>query len=444
MATIVLKLKKPNDAKGVLYIQQIKGGNKRFKSLKVEMSKKDFECYEKKTKRFSPSKSKSFDSKVLNVLINQNIEIDLFEKDEVINDSLIYVWQTYIDNKIVKETAKENYTNGLKKLNNFLLSIDKKDIKISEIDSITIDRLIKYLLVDKKNTENTASNFFKLFKRILNYATTLSIPVPDFNFLTNKELGLKKTTKQRIMPNDNDIQLLFNIKYSDKHFYYANALRLSIGLGGLRFFDLFFLKYSDVTTKGIKFIANKTDKPQFIPFNDMIIKCLYNFYKLDNTNSDYTTNSNEQLQIVMKYSSENSKKYILHQYIDTTLYDKFDKMKIMSNEEYIFYKKKRDNFNSHLNTLRKHYKLSIPRLTTHYSRYIIVAMLIEKSIKDNTSVDMMAISSLLQHSSISQTEAYIKKNYNYEIFEKITKNINSIYGGIEQQRRIAVINEILA
>lgn len=432
MATVILRFKDTKD-KGVLFIQQVKDGKKRLKSLSIEMKTTVFKkCYVKKLNKFTPDKS--FDSNTLNKLIDEYLKIDLFEKKEINNATIIHVWNDFI-NMEVEPSKKYNYSQSLNKFIEYLTIINRLDITPSEITPVFIKKIKNWLLIERKNTENSTKQFFILLQSVIKHAKTLKIETTEINI---KELKLKRNTKQRVMLSNDDVTNLFNIQIGQRYFYEANVLKLSIGMNGLRFKDLFFLKWSDLNNKTVKFIASKTKKPQSIPYNNILIDSLYHFillkkkhpvpvkdtFKPSFVKTDKPININDKkLKAILNYAKNNNG-YIIDKYVNPDIFEGYNILNVMTVAQYKEYTNKRSLYNMYLNNLKKHHKLSIPKLTSHYSRYILVQLLLEKG------TDIKIISKLLQHSSLEQTMEYIKKNYDEEYFNKAKDDINEIYSNL--------------
>ncbi|MCD4819114.1 MAG: site-specific integrase [Candidatus Cloacimonetes bacterium] len=189
--------------------------------------------------------------------IRKNIDF-INEIDESVNFkklNFITLFKKYYEDKYIKKTTKKPFQNTVKHLRDFAGS----NIKIAQINKSFCFRFKNYL--DKTNLKNSSKNsYLQKFKEVIAFLLENKIikenPIP-------KKYSFKVNTPDREYLTEAELKKLISTPYPEYSFVVCNAFIFSC-LTGLRWNDLFELKFSDIRAGILKIKQGKTN--EFVEF----------------------------------------------------------------------------------------------------------------------------------------------------------------------------------
>lgn len=435
MAKVILKRNKSTDNFGEVYIRYIKNGKQKVFSLNLILSVTDFNNLFIKSDINQFKKTTRFDYKTINKLINENIHKDVFSLPTKPDRTLISYFEEQIP-LVLNPASRTNYVQTLKNITKYLTTINKLDINFEEIDRDFIKKYKKWLVEIKKNTPNSVSQNLTLVRAMLNIASDDKNVTYKMDNDIFKKMIKRTSTAKKEMPTMDDVKKIMNMKPTDLFYNESNIFLMGVALCGIRANDLFFLKNGDFKNKTVSIIASKTKKPLDIDYNPLIIKVLAKILSIDKDDPltytnyigkfyDFVENTNdnnydgfevldlgspdqenflkEKVLNILKAKDPNQ--YLFNDFLNSNIFDNYDKILGMNDEQFRKYSTKRTRYNERLAEICKMNKLTIKKMTSHFSRYIAVMILLEEGF------DFLKISKILQHAKIQQTIDYIKNNY---------------------------------
>jgi integrase len=447
MAKIILKKRKSTDNFGDVYIRYIKDKKQKVFSLNLTITEIDFNNLFVKENINQFKKTTKFNYKEINKLIIDNIDKDVFSLPTKSPVTLISYFEEQIP-LVLNPATRTNYIQTLKNITKYLTTINKLDINFDEIDRDFIKKYKKWLVEVKKNTPNSVSQNLTLVRAMLNIANDdKNVTYKMDNDLFKKMIKRTSAAKKE-MPTMDDVKKIMNMKSTDLFYNESNIFLMGVALCGLRANDLFFLKYGDFKNKTVSIIASKTKKPLDIEYSPLIINVLAKILNIDKNNPlTYTNyisklyeflensdgNNNNEFEPLVLNSPEQEKflkekilkvlkskdpnQYLFSDFLNSNIFDNYDKMLGMNDEQFRKYSTKRTRYNESLIKICKMNKLTIKKMTSHYSRYIAVMILIEDGF------DFLKISKILQHAKVQQTIDYIKNNYDEDYIKEASQII---------------------
>lgn len=443
MAKIILKKRKSTDNFGDVYIRYIKDKKQKVFSLNLTITEIDFNNLFVKENINQFKKTTKFNYKEINKLIIDNIDKDVFSSTEKDPITLISYFNKQIP-LIPNSSTRVNYTQTLKNLTTYLTTINKLDINFEEIDRDLIKKYKLWLRDVKKNKPNSISQNLTLIRAMLNVVSednNIDYKLDPYIF---KKLINRTSTPKKDMPTMDDIKKILTLKPTDKHYMENNMFLLGVSLGGIRASDLFFLKYSDFKDDYVSVFASKTKKRFEIPYNTLTIRVLAKILNVKIDNIPYIQYVNFEMQEIYPHSqisdlfkefeinisddvlkenvlgtlkNQSPNEYILKDFLNTEVFNDYSKITGMNEQQQRVYGTKRTRYNERLTEICKLNKLTINKMTSHYSRYVAVMILIEGGL------DIIKISKILQHSKIQQTIDYIQNNYTQEYLKEASAMI---------------------
>ena len=151
------------------------------------------------------------------------------------NDSARYLVADYID--VIAEPYKKNAKSNFSCMTNHLLKFAGERLTLSQVDRQFCQRFAEYL---QRQNLKCASLYFTLFKQILYKAIDSEI-IYDMPYL--RKMSIKKNRPLPVCLDADEIAKMYHTP--TKHEEYRNAFVFGC-FTGLRFSDLFSLKFSDI------------------------------------------------------------------------------------------------------------------------------------------------------------------------------------------------------
>lgn len=448
MAKVVFQKRTPTDTTGYLFIRHIQAGKRKLISLDTKLSESHFkEFFVPKQQQFRPTSI--IDYRTINTIIDKHINDNVFD---IVLPVAVESFLTFFESQIAhifNPSSRTDYAQNHVKLTAYLTEINRLDITFEEIDTTFLVKYKKWLIDIKGNNPNTVSHHMTILRSMLNIASDdKSIPFV-LDRRTFKKMISSTTPAKKQLPKMNDIKKLMSLSPTDKYYFESNMFLLGISLGGLRFNDLLFIRYSDFQDNHIRLIASKTKKPLSIPHNSQIIRVLAKILLVPSTNDityhhihhpnfvktvtpieDYrdfqkydSKSQQEQLKktVLSLIRSQKQSDFLFKDFIDTGIFDSYTKMIHMTDEQHQKYGIKRTRYNEILSKICEVHQLSITKMSSHFSRYVAVMILLENG------MDFLKISKILQHAKIQQTIDYIKNNYDEAYLSEMTEMMDKSF-----------------
>ncbi len=186
-------------------------------------------------------------------------------KDNVFNNIAESTFLSdYIDIMITHYT-KKNSVKSLKSTKNHLIKFAGSNITLKMIDKSFCFNFLKYL---SKNVVNSGYIYFQKFKQIL-YTAIADELIPDLPYI--RQMSIKKIKAKREFLTQEELSKLYHTQ--TKYEEYKNAFVFGC-FTGLRFVDLFKLKFSDINDDKIRIIQQKTKEELEIKLHSTAIEII--------------------------------------------------------------------------------------------------------------------------------------------------------------------------
>lgn len=440
MAKVILQLRKSTDTHGYLFVRHIHGGKRILNSLETKMSFADFdEYFEKKHQCFKPTST--IDFRRLNGLIEANLQANPFA--DLNPARLLTFWSSQLIT-MSNPFSRGDYEQNLVKMTKYLTSINQPDITMHDINIHFVKMYKKWLVEVVKNKPNTVSHHLTILRAVLNMASNSNTINYTLDSVIFKKLISTNVPSKKDLPAMGDVHKLMALPPDSLHYTEVNMFLLAISLGGIRFCDLLFLKYGDFKSTHVRFISSKTGKQISVPFTNQIFTILGKLFGIPTlvikkTVSDYIKDlSKEKTEPTINYNvteqhaqikknvlkhmkSKSDDEFLFHNIMASDLFNDYEKTTPMTDPQKNTYGIRRTRYNETLTKICSVHKLSIVKMTSHFSRYVAVMILLENG------MDFIKISKILQHAKVQQTIDYIKNNYDDEYFTEMGGMMNKSF-----------------
>lgn len=454
---VILYRRNSSETSGVIKICVYDKTTKKqtYISLKESVLVKDFDAKLQRVKR-SHKKFEDINFKIeqkLEELDKSNNDIELSRKKEI---TFIEYSTMFIDQKEVYSTQKK-YITITRTFVEFLNSRKMNDIFLSQIDFRLIELFHSYLIKKQSiKSQNTKYKYLALLKAIINSA----IEKNYVNYLRDPFLGItiKRLDGKKVWLDKNEIISLLKLEIdsnSNIKLYTSHLIaQFQFFSQGTRISDALILKLKDVKNNSIEFQMNKTKKNMKIIINEqlktIIIKAI-DLYDFDKTKYDefrsntlkyilqlehqfltYRLNPNDnniQNEIIeQKEKLANEFNLLIKEAIkqlpkNSFIFNHFLKVADFVDENTIFSKfqtnqisSKTAIYNKLLKNIGKLAEIETP-LTSHIFRHSFANMAL------TLSDDIYSISKTLGHSSLKQTEEYLR-DFDLDKVNKLNEDIS--------------------
>lgn len=412
MSSIILYKKNKFDEVGYIVIQYTKENKTKRKSLKFKMTQKDFDkTFDKEFKRFK--RTTLFDYQRINNLIDENINVDVFNDVVVYNNTFLSYIKKCKDLKTNISTIK-SYESSYNLLESYLKSIDKLDIKITDINKDFVIKFKNYLS-DGSKLQSTIKSYFNVYKTIFN--KSIEDNLYNYSNPFNK-VDFKITIKKKRVLNSSDLDKMIMLDFDNKYFIESRIFLLQFFLNGSRLSDTMLLKNSDIGYDEINITMLKTKQSLPVEMSNEIRRLLYEII----FKSHYR--SSEGSLRLYKYLKTNSKDYLFKDYINSDLFNNYDKKTHFNLTQYKHYKVLIVKYNNNLKELCK--KLGLSEIvSSHNSRHTFTNEILKLPNVNVNDVRMM-----LGHSNLQTTQNYITLGFKSEKSKEIQKEYRKQFSSI--------------
>lgn len=189
--------------------------------------------------------------------INKNIKY--IDQSKLAETDLIKYMIAIAQGHMVKSTRK-NFMSAVKQLKLFS---GKNSIKFSEVDNDFCLEFVYYL--ERINlSARTSKNYFGMFKSVIYKAIDAGIMIN--NPVLNKRIKKQDDKKERVFLTWEELNQIYNTEYDIKP-HYKNAFIFTC-LCGLRFVDVYKLKFEDINNGRMRIKQSKTQKDLNVPLGN--------------------------------------------------------------------------------------------------------------------------------------------------------------------------------
>ncbi|MFY1613772.1 site-specific integrase [Macellibacteroides fermentans] len=272
-----------NPGEGVIYLRATLNRIHRYVSLRIRVKEKNWNPSTLEVRLAEPNAIyknqviNMFESKARNIrhdflMKGKYLSLDEFIKQLSINynSSCFYefVENEMKQNKSLSKETLRGYDAQVSKLKTF-----KESLCFAEIDSTFLNRYEKYMVEKLHNKPNTVTRTFTFMKAVINKAKALG--VTEIDPFKSRKLGFKEGTRNRLSIEELDL-LTALFESGDLNERDENVLRyfLFSCFTGLRYGDVFNLKWNNIEDNVIALEMNKTSIKVRIPIIERARKLL--------------------------------------------------------------------------------------------------------------------------------------------------------------------------
>lgn len=409
MSSIILYKKNKVDEVGYIVLQYTNEGKTKRKSLKFKMTENDFnKTYDKEFKRFK--RTTLFDYVRINNLIDQNINLDMFNDIVKYNNTFLSYFESRKELKTNISTIK-SYESSYNLLENYLKSINKLDLRLGDINKDFVLKLQNYLL-DGSRLQSTCKSYFNVFKTILNNAIESNL----YNYSNPfNKVKFKTTVKKKRVLTDADINNLILVEFDNNYFLESRLFLLQFFLNGSRLSDVMMLKNGDILKDEINITMLKTKQSLPVEMSNEIMRLLYEvLFK------SHYRNSNDAERL-FRYLSLNRKDYLFKEYINSDIFNEYDKKNHFTLPQYKHYKVLISKYNGGLKKLCENRGLS-EIVSSHNARHTFTNQMLKL---DNVNVNDIRM--MLGHSNLQTTQSYITIGFKSDKTKSLQKEYRKQY-----------------
>ena len=409
MSSILFIKKNKLDEFGYIFIQYTKSNKTKRVSLKVKMLQTHFDkTFNKDFQRFK--KTTLLDYQYINNLIDESINKDVFTIEaNQYKDTFLSYYKSRILLKSNQSTISV-YTSAYNLLETYLKSINKVELKMSEIDKDFVLQLKTYLLIGRN--QNTCKTYLNAYKTIINNAIEANqyILANPFN-----NVKFKITAKKKRVLNITDINTLLEIDFDEKYFLASRLFLLQFFLNGSRLSDTLLLKNSDITKSEISVIMLKTKEYKPVSMSREIAVLLFEIvFRKRYHHSKHGI-------LLMNYLAKNANEYVFKDFIKSNIFENYKKENHFTIEQHKYYKLLLTKYDTQLKKLSKTYELS-EIISSHNSRHTFTNEILKLE-----NINVNDIRMLLGHSNIATTQNYIQTGFQSEKTDDLQKEYRSKY-----------------
>lgn len=331
------------------------------------------------------------------------------------------------NDKLNNGGTKKMYTGVLKKLKGY-----HPVISFHEINQSFLRHYVELL-----SAENISSGYIR--DHLIVICNNISKVNDEFGtkiFYDIKKLKLStnKNRKDDLLTDD-DINKLREFPIHHKNSEYVTFALMQLFGNGMRFSDLITLRYGNFKKEGVQIQQPKTKKHLKIPYSVMFLTVIYRYMFKDSvhTETELTNIMNmgfgNQIQLmdgllknILSEIERRKKNDFFFSFVPVDLIN-YNASRAYTDIEFDALHKSRSSYNGKLNVIRVNLKLSVNSLTSHQFRYKFVATCLE------LQIPIYEISKCLNHSSISVTELYVRKHFDYYDSKAVTNIVDVKYLG---------------
>lgn len=407
MSSIILSKKNRLDEEGYIVIQYTKDGKTKRKSLKFKMTETHFnKTFDKEFQRFK--RTTLFDYQKINSLIDNNFNLDVFTDGVKYNNTFLSYFNSRKDLKRNVSTIKA-YESAYNVLYAYLVSIKKVDIKLTDLNKDFVLMLKNYLL-DSNREQSTCKAYFNVYKTILNNAIDDNLYRYSNPF---NRIEFKLTIHKKRMLNEGDINSLIMVDFENKYFIESRLFLLQFFLNGSRLSDVMLLKNGDISKEEINIVMLKTKQSLPIEMSSEIVRLIYEIVF-----KSHYRNTLENVRL-FDFLRKNKNEYLFKEYINSDIFNDYDKKSHFNLEQYKHYKVLIARYNKNLKELCKQKGLS-EVVSSHNARHTFTNQMLKL---DNVNVNDIRM--MLGHSNLQTTQSYIAVGFKTEKSKDLQREYRS-------------------
>lgn len=450
-------------------------------SLDEKINLSDFSESKQRVKATHPKAdqiNRKIESKLSEILEKKNT----FKKVEISEHLGFYEYSERFIKNQKTISSKKKYKTIVANFRAFLSSYtDCDNVKLIDITDVLVEDYSNFLFEETELKETTSYRYLKFLKTIINKA----IEQNQVNYIRHpfSAIKFKNITTLKEYLNIDEVHRLNNLKYEDDTYLgiTRNMTIFQIYCQGLRISDTLLLRYKDIQDDYLCITVRKTQKTMKIFINDILkdiiiksidfhdIKTKSNIEAVElNYGDDFDTYDDiheryfelksliKKEEIVLNYKLEEERNFTIINTLKRNLNrdfialinsakkfikDDFIFAGYLNKEHFIEYKpmdrlkefqfnqlsSKVAMYNKRLKTIQKDAKIE-KKLTSHIFRHTFANLALSQP-----NADIYSISKALAHSSVRETEVYLR-NFNSKKVETLMYKISNTFtsfGGIE-------------
>ena len=262
-----------NETSGFVTIRVYKNGQDKKKSLGIKLTVNEWKKYfNEETKRFRNVKEFG-KAEVFNNIIEKSLEELGAINNELSNlpsdkKSFIKYWEVCIKN-MSNHGSKIKHDTVLKKLKKYLFSINKNDLRFTELTPLFLKEYKNYLLTKsdpKILSNNSVVHYLKMMRSIVNQAkkddffTYIKDPFNSIEFTVDR--------KSKSVLSEDEVDKLLSTQIENKVLKLSRDLFLfQVFSNGCRVSDLFLFRWNNLLNGRLIYTMFKTGTEISIPIN---------------------------------------------------------------------------------------------------------------------------------------------------------------------------------
>jgi integrase len=208
------------------------------------------------------------------------------------------------------------------------------------------------------------------------------------------------------------------VNFEDKYFIESRIFLLQFFLNGSRLSDTMLLKNSDIGHDEINITMLKTKQSLPVEMSNEIRKLLYEIiFRSHHRGTEDTLK-------LYKYLKYNSKEYLFKDYINSNLFNDYDKRTHFNLLQYKHYKVLIVRYNNNLKELCKKLDLS-EIVSSHNSRHTFTNQMLKLP-----NVNVNDIRMMLGHSNLQTTQSYLTLGFKSEKNKNLQKEYRKEFSDI--------------
>ena len=416
MAVVKLHKKVKSDNYGIVNIMYFGNGKKKQKSLNFKMGVDDFNTnFIKSLNQFTPSSNYNY--KIINQLINDNIDLDVFTVLPISEVTTTSTLLNYFDNKIellTNQNTISNYRTVRKHLESYLTTLSKDDIELQHIDLSFLISFKNHIISTRKCEGTTTLRYLTIIITVLTTANDDGLIKLNLHNL-KKKLSINKIRYVKPLLSISDIKKMIACDSVYKHYKFVNIALLQLFGNGMRQSDVFLLRYSNFEQNYIEYNSQKTNKLLQIPYSTEVVDILFKIFNLELPNyklvpkiSNFQDRQKHQLkQVVLNdhiLSKDNNDLLFGDLFKDDILCD-YDTRQDMNEKQFRSMNYLTKKYNANLKAVKTDLELEITNITSHTFRHSYTNLMLD------SGLGVYDISNSLGHSNIAITQSYIKSSF---------------------------------
>jgi integrase len=432
MAKVILHKKIKTDLSGIVGIMYFGYGKKKQRSLSFKMLQSDFDTnFIKPLNQFMPSPN--YDYTVINQLINDTINIDVFTIQPLDTPTATTTLLKYFDTKydlVTNQNTKANYKTVRKHLSSYLIGLGVKDIELLDVNIDFLVGLKNYLRSNGREGSSVL-RYFTILIAVLSSAFEDGLHTTNL-YKVKKKLKISKIKYTKSLLTIPDIKKLLDCDNTYINYKYVNIALLQLFGNGMRQSDVFLLRFSSFHENSLVYISQKTKKILEVPYSDEVVDILFNLFSLiipsytpvpSISNFQERQKKDLKLQTLKHHIGLQEKNDLIFQELfkNNSLYD-YDVRRDMTEKQFRTINYLTQQYNKKLKEIKTNLTLEISNITSHTFRHSYTNLMLD------SGMDVYDISNSLGHSNVSVTQSYIKSDFplkrQYDNATRITKLLN--------------------